>query len=390
MTSLSSKPIVVGGGIAGLTSAIALQARGFTPTVIERRDRFSPAGAAVVLWPNGTKILRALGLGPILELAGCALREVVVHALDGEYLGTTDVAGLADDLGAPVCIIDRAVLRDILLASVGPDHVVFSQAITDVHQDGDCVVASDSDGNVFKGDFLVAADGVNSLVRKRFFGDARFNRAAVYDWMGITHGLADSMHIGSAAEFIGPGKRAGFLPLRGNKTYFRFTCALSSPPDDTKSHMSTLRDLFGDYIGIIGHYLDNIQEDEVFFTEEGDVNPLEKWNHDRVCLIGDAAHAMTPALGQGANQALEDAFVLAQCAHDALHAGKSISHALSSYSAQRITRANDIVVGSRKKTSLFWESRDALLRQWYDDMRNLSSKDAMKSLSDIIKGGPLA
>ncbi len=386
MNSYQTNVIVVGAGIAGLTSAIGLIAEGIDVILLEKRARSASAGTAVVLWPNGVKILQSLGMSDGLAAIGSPLLNVEVKSIEGASLGVTDVMAFSNDAKAPVYVVDRNQLKELLLSKLPGSSIHFSFSIEQVHSTPNNIKVISSVGDDLSAEILIGADGINSVIRSQYFNKTPPRRLGVYDWMGITAAIPGISRQGTGLEFLGRGIRAGFMPLRDRHVYFRFTCALNSPPPKTESYVSFLKQIFSDGDKVIQWYLQQIQDSDITFVEESDIDPLSDWVNGRVCLVGDAAHAMTPALGQGANQSLEDAYVLSKtlAAPDA-----SASELLRNYCFFRNERANDILIRSREKTKLFTRSRSALLDEWYDDMKNLSSKSAMKSLFDLVTNGPL-
>lgn len=386
MNHYQTNVIVVGAGIAGLTSAIGLIADGIDVIVLEKRARSASAGTAVVLWPNGVKILQSLGMSDGLATIGSPLLNVEVRSIEGGSLGVTDIMAFSTDAKAPVYVIDRNHLKELLLSKLPQHSIHFSCSVEQVNSTPDNVKVISSVGDEFSAEILVGADGINSAIRSQYFNKTPPSRLGVYDWMGITAAIPEVSQQGTGLEFLGRGIRAGFMPLKDSHVYFRFTCALNSPPPKTQSYVSFLKQIFSGGDKTIQWYLQQIQDSDITFVEESDIDPLSDWVNGRVCLVGDAAHAMTPALGQGANQSIEDAYVLSKtlAAPDT-----SASELLRDFCFFRKERANDILIRSREKTKLFTHSRSTLLDEWYDDMKNLSSKNAMKSLFDLVANGPL-
>lgn len=386
MNKYQTNAIIVGAGIAGLTSAIALMAEGTDVIVLEKRPRTASAGTAVVLWPNGVKILQSFGLSDGLAAIGSPLSNVEVKTIEGFNLGVTDIVDFSKDAKAPVYVIDRNQLKELFLSKLPKRNIHFSSSIQQVDNSSENVKVTSSSGDEFLAGILIGADGINSSIRSKYFNKAPICRLGVYDWMGITTAIPEVTRQGTGLEFLGRGIRAGFMPLKNGKVYFRFTCALNSLPPKTESHVNFLKRMFSEADRIIQGYLQQISDSDIIFVEESDIDPLLDWVNGRVCLVGDAAHAMTPALGQGANQSIEDAYVLSKTL---AATGASTPEMLRDFWFFRKNRVNDILIKSREKTNLFTQSRSALLDEWYDDMKNLSSKGAMKSLFDLVTGGPL-
>jgi 2-polyprenyl-6-methoxyphenol hydroxylase-like FAD-dependent oxidoreductase len=293
------RAIVVGGGIGGLGAAIGLRKQGWTVTVLERRDAVTPVGAGLVLQANGMRCLDALGLGDAVRGAGRPDSGGGTRTPDGRWLARIDGDIMADLLGTSAVGIHRATLHRILLDALPPGTVRTGAAVTGVTADGTVTVGDDT----LRADLVVGADGINSAVRAALWPDHPGPaRVGVVAWRGVTR---DPWPRGiEVAITWGRGEEFGVVPLVDGRVYWFATVNAPAPP--------ALPERFGGWHDPIPALLEATDPAAVLHDDLRCLDvPLPTYVRDRVALLGDAAHAMTPNLGQGANQALEDAVVLA-------------------------------------------------------------------------------
>ncbi|MET9247401.1 FAD-dependent monooxygenase [Nonomuraea sp. NPDC003709] len=326
--------VVVGGGIGGLAAAIALHRIGWRVTVLERAVEFGEIGAGLALWPNATRALAALGLADrVRAIAGV---ETVGGVRDraGRWLSRTDNADVARRHGWPLLMVHRAELVRVLVAALPADLLRPGSEVQAVRPDGDGVV--EHRGGQVRADLVVGADGIRSRVRRQGWPEARAPRyAGCTAWRAVTEPLG-----GRGAEgaiFWGRGERFGFAALRGG----RFYCfaAARAPEGGEEDAYAGLVSRFGGWPDPVPELLAAVPEDAALRHDVYAVPPLATYVRGRVALLGDAAHAMDPALGQGAGTALEDAVTLAAC----LRSDRDVDVALARYDRVRRPRTRAIV-----------------------------------------------
>ncbi|MEV4138735.1 FAD-dependent oxidoreductase [Dactylosporangium sp. NPDC049742] len=306
------RAIVVGGGIGGLATARGLGRQGWDVTVLERRPDLSQVGAGISLWPNAMRALHHLGVGDAVERAGGRVHGGGLRAWDGRQLSRVR-------LPEPPVVLHRADLHEILLDGL-PATVHTGQHVTGVAG----VEALDAD-------LVVGADGIGSAVRAAYAPQVRIRDSGQVSWRAVVRGDVDG-----GGETTGPkGWRFGYAPTGPGTVYWY---AAAPGPPRTGSPAEQLAELTGALAGWhdpIPRLLAATAPGQLSHHPLLDLHPVAPMRFGtRVALVGDAAHAMTPNLGQGACQALEDAVTLALL----LPKGAPVSVALEVYDRQRRPR----------------------------------------------------
>ncbi|MDT0345901.1 FAD-dependent oxidoreductase [Streptomyces litchfieldiae] len=329
--------VVVGGGIGGLATALALTRRGWEVEVLERADEFTEIGAGLSLWPNALRALAALGLDERVRALGAVERGGGLRSRRGRWLSRSDNAELERRFGWPLLVVHRAdLVRE--LANALPRQVLRpGSAVRGVTADGEALVVEHTRGTS-RADLVVGADGLRSTVRRQWWPEAAAPRYAGHTgWRMVTEPLAEPPLEGAA--FWGRGERFGFTALPGGRVYCFATATTPSGGAAPGGERAAVLDRFGSWPDPVPRLLAAVPENAVLRHDIYDLPPLPGYTRGRVALLGDAAHAMTPALGQGACQALEDAVTLAVC----LAATSDMGAALADYDRRRRPRTQAVV-----------------------------------------------
>ncbi|MFF1696275.1 FAD-dependent monooxygenase [Streptomyces sp. NPDC058257] len=333
---------VVGGGIGGLAAAIALHRRGWRVEVLERAPKFTEIGAGISLWPNALRALEALGLADTVRSLGAVEATGGVRDRRGRWLSRTDNAELARRFGHPLVVLHRADLLRVLTEALPADIPRSGSEVSAVRDDGRSLVVEHAGGES-RPDLVVGADGLRSVVRRALWPDADGPRYAGYSaWRMVTEPLPEPPSEGAATW--GRGERFGYTALPGGRMYCFATASLPAGSTAHTTGADTTAASSCEYTGLLRRFgawpdpipalLAAVPEDAVLRHDLYDLPPLPSFVLGRVALLGDAAHAMTPNLGQGACQALEDAVTLAHC----LDGTTDVPTALRSYDLLRRPR----------------------------------------------------
>jgi 2-polyprenyl-6-methoxyphenol hydroxylase-like FAD-dependent oxidoreductase len=333
---------IVGGGIGGLTAGLALRRAGFDATVYERADEPADAGTGLTLWTNAITALDQLGVADDVVAAGPVLGHFENMTHDGRHLATWPVGAMSLPLGAPNVTVLRGDLHAVLRRALGPGALRLGRRCLAATASGEVRFA---DGSVEGADVVVGADGVNSVVRSSVLGPSRPAYAGYVVWRGLADVPETLVPAGVHRQLWGRGARFGFYragPAR--RLYWWATTGVPErdPRQTATEHLPYLRELFGGW-PLADEVLAGTAESEVLLSRVYHGPPLRHWGRGRVTLLGDAAHAMTFNVGQGACQAIEDGVVLARM----LARGRP-EEALREYEAVRSARTAPLVARARR------------------------------------------
>jgi 2-polyprenyl-6-methoxyphenol hydroxylase-like FAD-dependent oxidoreductase len=360
-TGQQRRAVVVGAGIAGLTAAIALRQRGWQVEVLERAETVGPAGSGLSLWPNGLRGLDALGIGMAVRDRATAATEAGMRDPSGRWLARTDIAGVRDRYGDLV-MIHRTELFDILCGALGEGRLRLASAVHEVEITERGVRIRHSRGTS-DADLLLGADGINSTVRSLHWPDALPPAYAGYTaWRSI---VTPPAPVHSGGETVGRGERFGIGPLGDGRVYYYGSASVPAGASSANGELAELRRRFGEWHEPIPALLDATEPATLLRHDIYELPPLDTYVRGPIALLGDAAHAMTPNLGQGANLAIEDAITAAAL----LDRHRDIPSALTEYDRVRRSRVEPLQRLSRRMGAALQMSwapaallRDAIMR----------------------------
>jgi 2-polyprenyl-6-methoxyphenol hydroxylase-like FAD-dependent oxidoreductase len=335
------KAIVIGGGIGGLTVAIALTRVGIDAQVYERAPVLREVGAGIGLSGNALRVLDGLGLGTAVRSQSIEGIQGGLRNIKGNILFAIPADEFTRQLGV-VAVLHRAELLALLTQQVDPGRIHLGREFVGLEQDDKGVTARFENGETAHGHVLVGADGVKSAVRTQLIGERPPRYAGYTAWRSVVE--SDHSRNLNIIETWGRGRRFGIVPMSCGRIYwFATNNAPEGERDPAGRSRQILSNLFRGWHEPIEALIESANEDSILRNDIYDLDPLQRWVHDRVALLGDAAHPMTPNLGQGACQAIEDAVVLAAC----LCKSERVDSALAEYQRRRVPRASQFVLRSR-------------------------------------------
>ncbi|MBC1433922.1 NAD(P)-binding protein [Listeria rocourtiae] len=338
---MTDKFLIIGGGIAGLMTGIALQQAGFQVEIFEKVDEVTRVGAGITVAPNGIAALEQLGLAEqVKALGNVSSQGIAIMDETGK-----PITKLADKKHAfPIYAIHRADLRAVLLAALEEGTLKQGQKCDHITQNDSGVVLQMNDGSEAIGDYVIVADGIHSTLRDSIFGKQSLRYANYTCWRGIAESWSNDADSNSFTETWGTKGRIGIVPLSNKETYW---FAVIAAPENSIAHqtyeLTNLVERFGVYHQPICDVLEATNPDKVIRGDIYDLEPMKSFVRGRVVLVGDAAHAMTPNLGQGGCQAMEDAIILRNC----LQKMATAEEAFEAYSKVRVGRTKKIIERSR-------------------------------------------
>ncbi|WP_067181450.1 FAD-dependent monooxygenase [Microtetraspora niveoalba] len=353
--------VVVGGGIGGLATAVALHRSGLRVAVLERAAEFTEVGAGLSLWPNAMRALAAIGLADRVVALGEVETAGGLRDRAGRWLSRVDNAEIARRYGHPLVVVRRADLVRTLVAALPPRALLPGREMRAVREDGEGVVVEHPGGSL-RADLVVGADGLRSdLRRQRWPGSGAPRYSGCTAWRMITDPLAaaeppNALRSGGGV-FWGRGERIGFTALSGGRFYCFAAATAPEGGRATGEEIDEVRRRFGGWPDPIPMLLAAAPAGGVLRHDVYELPPPPSYARGRAALVGDAAHAMDPMLGQGACQALEDAVTLAAC----LGGGSGVEAALARYDRLRRPRARAVARRSARLAALSrWTSPGAV------------------------------
>ncbi|MEV0672207.1 FAD-dependent monooxygenase [Mycobacterium sp. NPDC050441] len=304
---MATSILVVGAGITGLATAVALQRQGFEVCVAEGRRDVTP-GAGISLWPNALAALDEIGLGDQVRAAGGRVTAGALRRPDGSWLRRPAAQRFTRALGEPLVVIRRATLTEILTGALAPGTVHFELTAQAIDADASGVRITFSDGSVREAAGLVGADGVDSVVARHLNGPLPRRYAGYTAWRAVAACPLDPELSG---ETHGSGLLVGHVPLGAEHTYWFATQRAPRGHAASDGELAHLRRHFSSWAEPLPTLLATTDPDQVLRNDLYDRAPARCWARGPVVIAGDAAHPMRPHLGQGGCQGLEDAATLA-------------------------------------------------------------------------------
>ncbi|WP_405696460.1 FAD-dependent oxidoreductase [Streptomyces sp. NBC_01185] len=336
----TSHAVVIGSGIGGLTAAVALYRRGWEVTVLERSPSLEPIGAGISLAPNSQRALDVIGLGDAVRDLAAWQGDGGMRTPSGRWLARTDSAAAAARFGGPLVLLPRSALVELLRAGLPGEAVRTgtSALLVDAgHAGGRRAVVRTPSGDI-EADLVVGADGIRSGVRA-----ALFPRHPGPSYSGFTTWRVLAPAVGSpfaSHETWGRGSLWGSHPMKDGRIYAYAAATAPAGARAADDEKAELLRRFGDWHHPVPEIIDAVEPGQVLRHDVHQMTvPLPAFHGGRTVLVGDAAHAMAPTLGQGGNQAVEDAVVLAH--HMAPEADQGV--AAAAYSADRQPRTTAVV-----------------------------------------------
>ncbi|MGW7416625.1 FAD-dependent monooxygenase [Streptomyces sp. NPDC054863] len=340
---MGNTAVVVGGGMGGLAAAIGLHRIGWDVTVLERSSQLEDAGAGISLAANGLRALDELGVGGAVRDASRGQYSGGTRTPRGSWLARMDGSALQKAVGTPIMGIPRSTLHRLLREALPAGSLVIGSEATTVEQADPGTVHVGYNATVLEADLVVAADGIGSTVRGQLFPD---HPGPVHSGSTVLRAITEhAVDLRTDFELTwGRGAEFGHIAFLDGKAEWH---AVLSLPAGTRfaDPLTELRRRFHTWHDPIPALLDATRPEAVLHHDVNELRtPLPSYAVGRIVLLGDAAHAMTPNLGQGACQALEDAVTLTA----ALGAESTVEAALARYDAERRPRSQAVAAAARQ------------------------------------------
>ncbi|MBD1207823.1 MAG: FAD-dependent monooxygenase [Ignavibacteria bacterium] len=337
--TLARKAVIIGGGIGGLTTAIALQQRGVDAHVYEAAPEIHAVGAGIWVAPNALTVFQRLGFLDEIISGGFNVTSSCISDTTGRMLQSFSPSEMSTSR-LPLVPIHRAVLQEHLIAQLKPNTLHLAKRCTGIEQHENGVTVQFEDGSTAMGDILIGADGIRSVVRTALFGATDYRYSGQTCWRGIVNFRMPEASAATEMWSTKPGVRLGYSHVNAEQVYFyATTCAPHGGNDTPGTIRQRLAELYSDFPLYLLEMLAAADESKIIRNDIWDFAPISSWHKGRVVLLGDAAHATTPNMGQGGCQAIEDAYALAE----ALSLETSLGAAFKHYETSRMKKAHFVV-----------------------------------------------
>jgi 2-polyprenyl-6-methoxyphenol hydroxylase-like FAD-dependent oxidoreductase len=343
---MAVRAVIIGAGIGGLTTAVALARRGIRAEVYEQASQLREVGAGVGLWPNAFRALVPLGLYDDARALTVRPEKVGFRRFEGKWIFCQPMQVVEERWGATFASVHRAELQQLLARQLEPAALHLGVHCRGLRDEGGQVRVQFEDEAEVEADVLIGADGVRSVVRRQLFGPAKLSYRGYRCARGLTPPGAVPLPL-DAWETWGQGLRFGLSPISGGRIIW-YACWNGPPGGDGDDHTKArLLERFGTWLDPIPAVIE-ATEDLSICNDIYDRLPTWTWARGRVALAGDAIHPMTPDLAQGACQAIVDGVALAKCLADA----SDVATGLRAYQKRRAGNAALTTLFARGSASI--------------------------------------
>lgn len=330
---------IIGAGIGGLTTALVLKERGFDATIYESAEAIKPVGGGIMMANNAMQIFKKLGIHNKIESAGNKISFLNITNSQLNSISKVDLTEYEKEYGVSNIAIHRGELQKILADELGYDKIKLSKKLSGIEK-GSPFKLTFEDQTTIESKIVIGADGIKSVVRNQLFEKSILRDANQICWRGICEIDLPSKYHNELNEAWGKGKRFGFVKISDSKVYW---FALTNSKNINAKEV-VLTEMFSDFHPDILEIIAATNKEQIIINSIFDLKPIKKWYDENICLIGDAAHATTPNLGQGACQAVEDAYTLGKL----IDSGLTIEGCFEEYQNVRQKKVNTVVSTSWK------------------------------------------
>jgi 2-polyprenyl-6-methoxyphenol hydroxylase-like FAD-dependent oxidoreductase len=377
------KVLIVGGGIGGFATAVALRRAGMDIELLEQAGEIRERGAGLTLWSNAMQILASWGLEDSIRDCSSTLRQGLIQDHAGKVLANIPLDKLAHEFQAPVVGIHRARLLNILASCTPAKMVHLSCRVIDFVEHDDYVEAFTADGRSFYGNILIAADGVHSLACDKLRPNSK-RYCGYIGWQGICERKLLGIPADVSTWTWGLGGQFGLVPVDQERVYWFGTANFVTPPDfSAAENKREIIQRFQKWHAPIPALTKVLQPEMILRIPIFDRPPTKTWGTKRMMLLGDSAHATTPTLGHGACLAIESAHTLA----NALKQPIAPELALKQYAQNRQARTDKIIRTSYRLGGLIQTNSSVLARLRNLGVRYLPTAVHYRSLRNLVAPG---
>ncbi len=340
MPLICSMISIIGGGIAGLSTALALQKQNIPCKVYERSPAYKPVGAGIWLAANAMQVFNSFGIQDDIIKAGNELSSFGLMTKEINRISIPDLQIVKDSYGIATVAIHRARLQEVLLKQLDEGVVQLGYKFEALTKTKAGYSVQFTNGKTAESKFVIGADGIHSKLRMQLFPNAQKRYSGQTCWRGISTPSIPEKYARAGYELWGNQIRFGFSPISNLEVYW-FAVA-KRPENDiepTEKYKANLKQLFKDFDPFVLDLIENTAASAISRNNIEDLKPINVWHKEGVLLLGDAAHATTPNMGQGGGQAIEDAYYLGQL----IKHHNDITKAFADFRSVRHKKVNAIV-----------------------------------------------
>ncbi|MGB1018900.1 MAG: FAD-dependent monooxygenase [Chitinophagales bacterium] len=331
---------IIGGGITGLTTALALKKFNIEASVFESFSDLRIEGAGVWMQPNALKVFDFLAIKEDIISNGTSLTKV--ELLNGKTLipFQNTNSNLVENGNLPIVAMHRGRLLETLYSKLNPEKVHFNKRLESLSEHNNNISLKFEDGSEEKFDLVLGADGIHSAVRKSVFDDTSLRYSGQTCWRGIADFNMPNNFLATGNETWLNNKRFGFSNINPKQVYwFAVEKAEENQTDETHLVKENVSKKFSEFHPLINQIINATERKSIFRNDISDLKRLKTWSKGNVCLLGDAGHATTPNMGQGACQGIEDAYFIAHYIKES----ESAAEAFTKFEQKRRKKVDSIV-----------------------------------------------
>ncbi|WP_347218766.1 FAD-dependent monooxygenase [Chryseobacterium sp.] len=295
---------IIGAGIGGLTLGNVLKQHGYDFTIYESAPEIKPVGAGIMMAVNAMQVFDKLGLKEKIENAGNKIHRITLSNESLKPFSKTEILELEKQYNSCNVAIHRAELQRILAKNLDKNSIKLNHSLQKI-QKKENYILDFKNGDQIESKIVFGADGIKSPIRNQIFKTGAIRSSGQKCWRGLVDFELPERYHHEAFEMWGKGKRFGFVKISEKKVYW-YACI----NEKSFSRYAEVTDIFRDFDHLVLKLIETTPEKNIICNEISDLTPISQWYSENLCLIGDAAHATTPNMGQGACQAIEDAYVI--------------------------------------------------------------------------------